>query len=112
VSAKVIRLAVNILYATAVMHDAGPFRAVAQRESMAQFVNGFFAEAAVHRRIGNRGIKALLKAIGGYDGGLAPQLGFAVNVSENRYEQVGLGDGDDLQCVIRRHSGELLKNHG
>jgi hypothetical protein len=67
VSAKVIRLAVNILYATAVMHDAGPFRAVAQRESMAQFVNGFFAETAVHRRIGSCGIEALLKAIGGYD---------------------------------------------
>jgi hypothetical protein len=57
-----IGLAINILNAAAVMHNAGVILTVAEIKRMAQFVNGFFDNALIKTIMDTHG-KAFVEAV-------------------------------------------------
>ena len=74
--------------------------AVAEIESVAQFVNGFFEEALAEEGIvAIEAVELLAQTVRGDDGAGAAHLGFAENVFQDRNVEVDIGDREKAPSV-------------
>jgi len=94
-------LAVGALQADRVLHYAIRISTMSEAKCMAQFVNGFFFQAAYKRRAADfrTAVGVAAQTITGDNGTLAFELGLAKYKGEDGAEEVDMGDPQDLERI-------------
>jgi len=94
-------LAVGALQADRVLHYAIRISTMSEAKCMAQFVNGFFFQAAYERRAADfrTAVGVAAQTITGDNGTLAFELGLAKYKGEDGAEEVDMGDPQDLERI-------------
>ena len=103
---------IDIFDSAAIVHDAGPFPAVAEVEGMPDLVNGLFGKAFIKVLMAADQGESFIEAVCGYDTGFSSQLRLPVNVGQDRDEEIHFGNGQDLNGMGWCQISQFFKDDG